>query len=69
MSGELARGFSYSYRFFGKDHRAEPLEATVIVVPDVSKRLIRLFRNLAESISLEEMQLQGGELLWGQLAA
>lgn len=44
----------------------KPLQAAVIVVPDIPIGLAGLFRDFVEAVALKEMQFQSLPLLWGE---
>ena len=55
-AGAFSYQFSHSGVFLGKEVCAQPLEATIVVMAHVAERLIRIFRDFAETIPFKEMK-------------
>ena len=49
---------SYSSVLLGKDDGTKPLEASVVVIPNITKSLVRLLRDFSKAVALGEMKFE-----------
>jgi hypothetical protein len=50
--------FSHSGVLLGKDYGTKPLEASVVMISNIAKSLVRLLRDFSKAIALGEMKLE-----------